>query len=419
MCFFKQILRRMNLFLQYTLIITLQRIGSIAYRYFFSKQKLKERRETYKILVVRLDEIGDMVMMSPFLRELRHNYPTSDITLIVKTGVYNLVEQCPYVNKVLCFPRAEGRWSFYLNLWRGVLFAYHKLRNENYDLAIVPRFDADHIYGAGIIAFLSQAEKRVGYSEYVLPDKSRVDKGYDGFYTTVFQSTSKQVCHEVARNLDVLRFCGKHISDTRLEIWTDEQDVIRAKALLQGSKSLDSITIAVAMAAGRRNKEWPVQSYVLVIKHLQREIPIQVVLLGAGEQGATYGRDFCTAVPNTINLINKTTLRESAELLRLCDCYLGVDTGLMHIAAALKMPGIALFANHLDWRWDGIDTPDRFGPWKSSIICLHPPCATFGDEGTLPEESLCIRGISVELVQENLAHIIKKQCACEGDCYLG
>ena len=111
-------------------------------------------------------------------------------------------------------------------------------------------------------------------------------------------------------------------------------------------------------------------------------------------------------------------MRESTEVLRKCDCYLGGDTGLMHIAATLKIPGIALFANHLDWMREGIDTPDRFGPWNSHIICIQPPCAASGEEEGFVER-LYIREISVELVQENLAHIIKKQCGCEGDCYFG
>ena len=55
------------------------------------------------ILVVRLDEIGDMVMTTPFLRELRLLYPDTFITLVVKPGIAALFELCPYVNEVLTF----------------------------------------------------------------------------------------------------------------------------------------------------------------------------------------------------------------------------------------------------------------------------------------------------------------------------
>lgn len=77
----KQILRRMNHLLQYLIIVTLQSAGNIFYH---SSPKMGDLEDgAPKILVIRLDEIGDMVMMSSFLRELRRNYPTAHITLVV------------------------------------------------------------------------------------------------------------------------------------------------------------------------------------------------------------------------------------------------------------------------------------------------------------------------------------------------
>lgn len=412
-CWGKRILCQINHVIQYALIRTLQAMSGD-----WEKNPKLEKHRRFSILVIRLDEIGDMVLMSPFLRELRRNFPKAHITLVVNSVVYNIVELCPYVDEILQLKRSRGRFAFYSIVYRTLRFAWRYLRKKQFDLAIVPRFDSDRYYGASLLAFFSGAKSRVGYSEHVLHSKMILDRGYDGLYTDVLQSDRNQICHEVERNLDVLRFLGNRISDSKLEIWTNEQDEIKAERILLKYDFHDKKTIAVVLAAGRRNKEWPVQSYVSVIERLQKEMPIQVVLLGAGEPSISYGKVFCDAVPDTINLINRTTLRESAEILRKCDCYLGGDTGLMHIAATLKIPGIALFANHLDWMREGIDTPDRFGPWNSPIICIQPPCAASGEEEGFVE-CLYIGGISVELVQENLAHIIKKQCGCEGDCYFG
>ena len=93
-------------------------------------------------------------------------------------------------------------------MWSAVLFSYRYLKKEDYELALVPRFDADAGYGAGMLAFLSGAKKRVGYSECVLPHKMISDKGYDGFYTRLLFSKTAAVFHEVERNLDVLRYMG-------------------------------------------------------------------------------------------------------------------------------------------------------------------------------------------------------------------
>src|SRR5581483_7749072 len=57
-----------------------------------------------RVLVFRPDEVGDVILSSAFLRELRHNLPNAEITLVVKRNSYNLVELCPYVNRILLHP---------------------------------------------------------------------------------------------------------------------------------------------------------------------------------------------------------------------------------------------------------------------------------------------------------------------------
>jgi len=59
--------------------------------------------ELRRVMMIRLDEIGDLVLMTPFLRELRRSLPQAWISLVVKPGCFNLMEQCPYVQEVLTF----------------------------------------------------------------------------------------------------------------------------------------------------------------------------------------------------------------------------------------------------------------------------------------------------------------------------
>lgn len=124
----------------------------------FFYQNLTQSRAYKNILLIRLDEIGDVVLMTPLLREMRSNYPEADITLIVKPQVYNLVELCPYVNKVMTFDRYEGRFSFILNIIKAFRYAKVFLWKEKYDLVIVPRWDTDY-YGASFLAFFQVALK--------------------------------------------------------------------------------------------------------------------------------------------------------------------------------------------------------------------------------------------------------------------
>src|SRR5579884_2580322 len=84
------------------------------------------------VLVVRLDEIGDLTMTTGFLRELREALPQASITLVVKRGLGNLVEACPYLASVIEFPCdiAQGYRPFVLP-WRALRLG-RQLRRRRY-----------------------------------------------------------------------------------------------------------------------------------------------------------------------------------------------------------------------------------------------------------------------------------------------
>lgn len=394
---FKQIIGWMNCLLKDMIIVFVQRIGNFARA--SSEQNLKDTVDS--ILVIRLDEIGDMVMMSPFLRELRRNYPSARITLVVKPAVNNLVELCPYVNEVLSFSRKSGRFSFYHNLWRALLFSYCYLKKEHYDLAIVPRFDADAGYGGGMLAFLSGAKRRVGYSEYVLPHKMISDKGYDGFYTRLLFSKTAVVLHEVERNLDVLRCIDVDIADDSLEVWFDDADRDKYCSILSSLGDVE-VKIVLSISSGSPKREWPAEKFIELIKELAPLKNIAWVIVGAGKRAVTSAREIEKVYPFAINLVNQTTLRETAAIIDACDIYLGGDTGLMHIAAALKKRGVVISCHPIGADEDHANSPKRFEPWKSPMQIVRPRALPGCEHGCDREDAHCIREISVEDVKRKV-----------------
>src|SRR4029077_21082905 len=101
-----------------------------------------------RILVVKLDAIGDLVIATPFLRELKASFPTAEITLVVTPTAAPLVDLCPYVDKVIKYdPFGSESNGREFNTLRAGLFAL-KLSFARYDLALLPRWDFDfsHAY---------------------------------------------------------------------------------------------------------------------------------------------------------------------------------------------------------------------------------------------------------------------------------
>lgn len=333
------------------------------------RHHIQMRQPLRKILVIRLDEIGDMVLTTPFLRELRRNYPKAEITLVVKPAVYNLMELCPYVDKIKKFTKINGRWAVFQNINRAKKFAYNELE-QDYDLAIVPRFDSDLYYMAGAIAFYTGAGRRIGYAPWVLPRKSKSDAGLEGFYTD-FVPAREGVCHEVERNLDILRYLGCTIENTSLELWIDKHDEQVAKKLLStgGGQRL----LVLVLSAGAKHKEWPIENYMGMVEFFRQE-NVLPILLGAGENTREYADVFCKACPEAIDLVGKCSLRETYAVMKQCEIFLGGDTGPMHMAVAAGLPGVALFFTQ-----HAPESPIRFKPFNSHIRILSAKYAISSD----------------------------------------
>ncbi len=242
------------------------------------KRQCKEfnKSQINKILILRLDEIGDVVMTTPFIRELRSNFPKANITLIVKPQTYNLVELCPHVDKILTFNRYSGRFSFLINIFKAYSFSKKNLQKEKFDLCIIPRWDTD-VYGASYLAYFSKAKRRIAYSECVSITKSVENKGFDAFFTDVITKTEH--LHEVERNLDVIRFLNMSVVNDALEIWDD-----KGISNVLNKKNTKTLKLVVVTSTSSEFKEWNISNYIDVINKITGRFSVDVILLGSGER---------------------------------------------------------------------------------------------------------------------------------------
>lgn len=346
------------------------------------------------ILVIRLDEIGDMVLMTGFLRELRRNNPAVGITLVVKPEIYNLMELCPYVNNVLVYPRPKGRLLVvrkYISAWN---FAHKNLRARKYRAVIVPRWDSDYFYGAGIIAFFSGASERIGYSSKVNIIKRQSDKVYDCLYTKLLEDC--QFRHEAERNYRVLEAMGMEVKDKQLECWTNTDDDCYADTIIERD---DGINIALFLSTSCESKNLDVRIVEGVFAILEKRHLFRAYLLGDIQTSAKLVSAFMKQYPKSINLVGLTTLRQTMAILKKSDLYLGGDTGPMHMAVAAGCRGVAWFSASIKWEYTGLNTPERFGPYSDKFVSLVPNKPLPGCEnGCIKNFAHCINEIKVDQI---------------------
>ena len=328
-----------------------------------------------RILVVRLDEIGDNVLNSAFLRELRLNFPQAQIDLLVKTSVFPIVELCPYVDHVIQaegFPGASDSFDAYMTWMRQ--FVPYACWPRFYDACLLPRWDIDDSC-ATILSFLSGARERIGYSIHVYPWKEETTRGYDALLTRAVVSPP-YVVHEVEKNLFFLRALGRKVQSDRIELWLSQADVDAAQRRRPHAASNGYIAVAVGTREPRRT--YPVEKLARALEGLA-DARLPFVLLGSKGEAAAAKR-IEKALPRgcAVNLAGRMPLRESAAVVSRARLYLGGDTGLTHIAAAAKRPIVAWYCHPMDVGVNVVSAVARFYPWQANAVVLRP-------EHALPE----------------------------------
>jgi heptosyltransferase-2 len=355
--------------------------------------------QVHRALVVRLDQIGDVVLTIPFLRELRRNLPAADITLVVAPAAKELFVACPYVNDVIGLePEALATGRIVPRALRAARASRRHGDGRGFDLAIAPRWGPD-TYGAAVVAYASRARWRVGHASV---DGNAVADGYDRFFTHILCRDTVQ--HEVLQSLDLLRHIGGVVQSEDLELWTTADDDSYADGLLGGDRGRH---IALGVGAGHPKRVWPKHNFeALGLELLRRGHPL--VLVG-GQEDLALGQYLKARLGSWVtDACGSATLTQTAAVLRRCRLFVGNDAGPMHIAAAMGTPVVEVSCHPQDGGDAHANSPVRFGPWSVPNRVSRPPHSLDPCSGACEaSESHCISQITADQVAEAVQAIMK------------
>lgn len=386
-------------------------IGEIIFTILGMRNKKKKLNisESKRILIIKLDEIGDMALLTPFLRELRRFFPDSHISLLVKPETFNLIELCPQVDKIFTYNGLKKKrlYKFY-RYWAAVKLAYKYLWPLKLDLAIVPRWGEDY-YSAGFIAYLSGARERIGYSSKVNPRKSKMNSEIDTLYTHVINDVI--IKHEVEYNLNLIKFLGGDIAENRLEIFISKDDDIYVDNLFSiNDINHSDLIISIGPSGGNSiYKQWREDNFIELGIWLQKAYNARLFLVGGEGDKILAERIAAQLDKSVINMAGKTTLRQTAALFKKCRLFIGNDTGPMHIAAAMDIPVAALFFS---------SCYHRFRPWGEKAFVIKPsitchPCLKSDHPDRCGicvfDKPKCVQYISVQEVKNVVEKMLQEK----------
>ena len=330
------------------------------------------KKKTNNILVVQLNGMGDLILASSALRNLRENYSLAHITLVTTREWISLVEYCPYVNKVIA--SEINNLNYKEEITSCISFCNKYLWEEPFDLAINLHYNICSFCGS-VLCWLAVSNEIRGYSfdaerQYFSPDFNmgyfEDDLHMDRILTHPYINPPELI-HEVDRKLYLL----DKVTSPNLELFLTNKDIDTAFSLV--SKKF----IALGIGGSMKSKHYPPNKLVKALKQIDNNF----VLLGGkkDEEDA----DYISRKIKCINLVGKLSIRETAAVISLSSLYIGNDTGLTHMAAAANEPIIEYICQAKD--------KNNVKPGsRSALARFRPYYGNNGDKAIIlqPEESL-------------------------------
>lgn len=343
-------------------------------------RKRKPNRLPGRIIVVKLDAIGDVILATPFLRELKRCFPAASITLVVNPITAPLVELCPYIDRLLTFdptahfqkPAEAGRlraWLYALKLWR-----------YRFDLAVLPRWDRDFYYGYYILCGCG-ARHIAAYARTISAARDTWLSRIEQRYATVLRIETPE--HEVRRNLRLIEALGGTVTSDDLELWLSLEDQIRAAEWLKSlGEPVSGPIIAFGIGASHHSRCWPEESFVELGRILITQYGACVVLIGSGEEDQLRAEAIMRGGQDLriFSAVGALSLRQSAALLTQCNLFVGNDSGPLHLAAAAHIPAVEICGLPAHAEENQPSSPVRFGPWGRFTRVVRPSCRTHAEQ---------------------------------------
>ena len=283
-------------------------------------KKLIKNNNVKKILFITLSNIGDVILTIPTLESLYKKYPNAIFDIVGDKRSKIIFKYCPYINKFFEKDKDLG--------WYGVILLIKSLRQESYDLAVDLRSDA--------LLYFIKSKKKL----FKLSNKS--SKGM----------------HSVEKHhLSLKRIIEGPPPETN--IWLSNYESELTKQIFR--KYPNTRILSLGLGANFNGKIWKVSNFIELAKLLKDYFEI-IVLVG-DQKDAVLSRQFILEYKGIIlDCCGHYNLLETTAIIKKSDFYVGNDSGLGHLASAVKTKSFTVF---------GVGQPNRYKPWGRNAFWIQ------------------------------------------------
>lgn len=369
-----------------------------------------------KILLIRPDHLGDVVLATPVLRALREHVPEAHVTMMVGPWSHDVVKNHPDVDDlIVCpFPALQRSTKRTVASYIRLLRTLSQLRSGRYDLAINLHSGYPDYWWGAVLTFLACIPRRIGYAHR--PDTLFLT------HTLPFQTTQHVTVsnlHLVSMGLHLLGYSSLEEPYTyeRYPLYfvpTQEDHQWVTSRFAETGIDTTSIVVVIHPGTGAAVKLWRTEAWAacadICVSQLPNHVIASVILTGSLHEQPML-EEIARRMLSRPLLITDTTIGQLAALFCRAELVLGVDNGPLHLATAVNTPTIRIF---------GPTNPSMFGPWGSSeqhsIVtstyrcsnCLSIPCGRLYFSPQELSEHPCVKIIKEHQVQKFIISMQEK-----------
>jgi len=318
-----------------------------------------------KVLFIRFSSLGDVLLTTPIVRTFRSHFADAEIQFLTKTPFAPLLENNPHIDSLIRFDNEkESMLQLITRLQKEhyihIIDLHDKLRS-----ALIKRF----VKGKAITYNKKHAyRKKLLKNPELEPISSTID-----LYASVFEPF------------------GISLDEKRLDLYLPENEKEIAQSLLPPNKKI----VTISPGASWFTKQYPVEYYRAIVKYLLNKENVEIILIGTEKEKSLTDEIASTSQTGIWDLGGKTSLMESAVIIKNSDLFISGDCGPMHMAAALGVPQIALF---------GPTHPKLgFAPLnpRAKILTLDlecSPCTLHGNDSCPQRHFKCMMDLLPEMI---------------------
>lgn len=295
-----------------------------------------------KILIIKFNNIGDVLLSSSLIENLKLYYPDSQIDYALNDYSSSMINNNPNINQIFLYKRSTYKKMSIFKRFIAEFKYFKNIVDNKYDIVInLTKGDR-----GAILAFFSNAKVRLGYE---------LNSSFK--YFKPFTKTLKQkVQHTVQRDLEFINLLDKKIINKKVSIYWNNEDEKKVDKFLQ-ENSIDNF-VQVHPVSRWMFKCWDDEKMAKAIDYIIFDKKIDVILTASNDpiekNKISEIISLCKSKP--YNLTGELTLNELAYLSKKANLYFGIDSAPMHMAAAIDTSVVALL---------GASRADLWGPWDN------------------------------------------------------